>query len=312
MAYEYGKPLTGMALGSHKLLSPTAADWEARWEPTEPDANATLWRYMSFAKLCDLLERRKLFFALVAAMEDSYEGFICPPSRRNSGDRLHGAEQFGIDLLHKIARTALICCWTASEHESALMWKTYAGAEGVAVRTTFHDLKESIRSAAGHPVTFGQVKYVDYPQQEAPRFGWAPLFHKRAVYRGEEEVRAVLPGPPWEARIDPNFEVIRLDPDVEEQKGRYVPVDLGILVGEVLVSPYAKPWFAEVVKSVMKRSAVEACVIPSTIADCPETAAEHRERRAAVGTFLAEMQRLAEGQSHVEESLGEPHAPDTD
>ena len=28
------------------------------------------------------------------------------------------------------------------------------------------------------------------------RFGWAPLFHKRMEYRGEGEVRAVLPGPP--------------------------------------------------------------------------------------------------------------------
>lgn len=312
MAYEYGKPPVGMALGSHRLFSPTGADGEARWEPTEPDATATLWRYMSFAKLCDLLERRELFFALVAAMEDSYEGFICPPPPRNSEDPLYGAEHYSIDLLHKIARTALICCWTASEHESALMWKTYAGAEGVAVRTTFHGLKESIRSAAEHPVIFGQVQYVDYPQQEAPRFGWAPLFHKRAVYRGEEEVRAVLPGPPWDARIDPNFQVIRLDPDVEEQKGRYVPVDLDILIGEVLVSPYAKPWFAEVVKSVMKRSAVEACVIPSAIADRPEAAANRREHLAAVGAFRTEMQRLADGQSHVEKSLGERHAPDTD
>ena len=312
MAYEYGKPVGGAALGSHRLFSPTGADWEAGWEPTEPDATATLWRYMSFAKLCDLLERRKVFFALVAAMEDSYEGFICPPHPRDSGDRLHGAEHFTSELLHRIARSALICCWTASEHESALMWKTYAGAEGVAIRTTFHDLKESIRCAAEHPVTFGQVKYVDYPQQEVPRFGWAPLFNKRTVYRGEEEVRAVLPGPPWETRIDANFQVIRLDPDVEEQKGRYVPVDLDILVREVLVSPYAEPWFAEVVKSVMKRSAVEASVIPSVIADSPEAAVDLRERRAAAGAFVAGLQRSAEGQSHVEESLDERHSPGTD
>ena len=265
MAYEYGKPPIGMALGDQRLFSGADADWDAHWEPSEPDATATLWRYMSFAKLCSLLERRKLFFSLVAAMEDSYEGFICPPPPRNLGDRLHEAESLASDLLHKIARTALISCWTASDHESALMWKTYAGAEGVAVRTTFHDLKESIRSAGEHPVTFGQVEYVDYPQQEVPRFGWAPLFHKRAVYRGEEEVRAVLPGPPWGTLADPNAQAIRLDPDVAEQKGRYVPVDLDILVRQIVVSPHTAPWFAEVVKSVMRRSAVEARVIPSAI-----------------------------------------------
>ena len=265
MAYEYGKPPIGMAKGDQRLFSGDDVVWETRWEPSEPDATATLWRYMSFAKLCDLLERRKLFFSLVRDMKDTYEGFICPPPPRDPGDRLHQAESIGRNVLHEIAKTTLISCWTESDHESALMWETYAGAEGVAVRTTFQDLKESIRSASEHPVTFGQVKYVDYPQQEVPRFGWAPLFHKRTVYRGEEEVRAMLPGPPWDTLIDPNVLAIHLDPDVVEQRGRYVPVDLDILVKQVVVFPRAATWFAEVVKSVMQRSAVGACVIPSAI-----------------------------------------------
>ena len=140
----------------------------------------------------------------------------------------------------------------------------YAGAEGVAVRTTFRDLQESIRSVAEPPVTFGQVEYVDYLQQEVSRFGWAPLFHKRIEYRGEEEVRAVLPGPPLTI-IDPKEPDIRLDPDVAEQRGRYIPVDLGILVKEIVVSPRAAPWLAQVVESVVRRSAVKACVTPSAI-----------------------------------------------
>ena len=265
MAYKYGKPLIGMALGDQRLFSGDDANWETRWQPSKPAATATLWRYMSFAKLCFLLEHRMLFFSLVGDMEDRYEGFIYPPLR-GPEDRLQQAERQGVEVLQKLARTALINCWAASDHESALMWKTYAGAGGVAVRTTFQDLKESIRSGAEeHPVTFGQVKYVDYRQQQVPMFGWAPLFHKRTEYRGEEEVRAVLPGPPWDTLVDPNVEAIRLDPDVEEQRGRYVPVDLDILVNQVVVSPRAEPWFTEVVKSAVRRSEVGACVIPSTI-----------------------------------------------
>ena len=146
------------------------------------------------------------------------------------------------------------------------MWEAYAGAEGVAVRTTFRDLQESVRSDAELPVTFGQVDYVDYLQQEVPRFGWAPLFHKRIEYHGEEEVRALLPGPPWDDSItDPKGPDIRLDPDVAEQRGRYVPVDLDILVKQVVVSPHAALWFAEVVKSVVRRSVVRARVMPSAI-----------------------------------------------
>lgn len=261
VAYEYGKPLIGMALGDQRLFSGDDANWETRWQPSKPAAAATLWRYMSFAKLCSLLEHRMLFFSLVGDMEDRDEGFIYP-SLRDPGDPLRPAEDTGIQKLHEIVRSALINCWAASDHESELMWTKHAGAGGVAVRTTFQDLKESIRSGAEeHPVTFGQVKYVDYRQQQVPRFGWAPLFHKRTEYRGEEEVRAVLPGPPF----DPDVRDIRLDLDVEEQRGRYVPVDLDILVKQVVVSPRAEPWFAEVVKSAVRRSKVGACVIPSTI-----------------------------------------------
>ena len=133
MAYNYGNPVRRIALGKQLLFSDDDA-----WEPSEPDATATLWRYMSFAKLCSLLERRELFFSLVGEMEDRYEGFICP-SLRGPGDRLQQAECSSVKLLHERVRSALINCWTKSDHESALMWETYADTEGVAVRTTFQD-----------------------------------------------------------------------------------------------------------------------------------------------------------------------------
>lgn len=264
MTYKYGKPLIGMALGDQRLFSGDDFDWDNRWEPSEPDPTATLWRYMSFAKFCSLLERKALFFSLVGEMEDRFEGFICPPPARDQGDRLRQAERLGRDVLHKIARSALISCWTKSDHESALMWEAYAGAEGVAVRTTFRDLQESICSLGKPPVTFGQVKYVDYLRHEVSRFGWAPLFHKRIEYRGEEELRALLPGPPIEDTIgDPTGPNIRLDPDVAEQRGRYIPVNLNTLVKEVVLSSHAAPWFTDVVKSVVRRSVISSCVTPS-------------------------------------------------
>ena len=264
MTYEYGDPLIGIAQGDQRLFEDHDADWENPWQPSEPAATATLWRYMSFAKLYSLLERGQLFFSLVGDMEDEYEGFICP-STRDPEDRLQQAECRGVEVLHEIARSALINCWAASDHESALMWTKYAGGEGVAVRTTFRDLKESICFGAKYPVSFGQVEYVNYPQQQVPRFGWAPLFHKRVEYRGEEEVRAMLPAPPWDSLIDPKDGAIHLDPDVKEQRGRYVPVDLENLVKQVVVSPQAAPGFVEVVKSAVQRWAAGACVIRSTI-----------------------------------------------
>ncbi len=272
MTHEYGKPLIGMALGDKRLFTGADSRWEDSWEPSVPEATATLWRYMSFAKFCSLLERKELFFSLVRDMEDRYEGFIYPPIPREHGDFLQQAERFGHEVLHKLARTALISCWTESGHESSLMWAAYAGPEGVAIRTTFQHLQESIRSVAELPVTFGQVEYVDYRRKEVPRFGWAPLFHKRMEYRGEGEVRAVLPGPPfkgWDERLHTEVPDTPLDPDVAKQRGRYVPVNLEILVKEIVLPPHVAPWLAEAVKSVIRSSPVRTRVTRSSIESPP-------------------------------------------
>ena len=268
MNWEYGEPPKGVALGKDPLFSGQDADWETRWNPSQPHATATLWRYMSFAKFCSLLEREALFFSLVGKMADRYEGFVYPPEPRTDGDRLRNAEVMARALLERIARTALVSCWTESEHESSLMWETYAGREGVAVRTNFENLQASIRSVAELPVTFGQVDYVDYREREVPRLGWSPLFHKRMEYRGEGEVRAVLPGPPlkdWDVQTDPQGPEIPLDPDVSEQGGRYVGVNLDVLVNEVRVPPHAAPWFADSVRSVIERSSTSVPVTRSSI-----------------------------------------------
>ena len=272
MQHEYGKPLIGMALGDQRLFSGVDSRWEDPWNPTEPETTASLWRYLSLAKFCSLLNRKALFFSLVADMEDRYEGFVYPPLPGELSANLQQAEKLGSDLLHKIARTALISCWTKSDHESSLMWNAYAGKEGVAIRTTFKDLKESICSVAELPVTFGEIEYVDYRHREVPRFGWAPLFHKRIEYRGEDEVRAILPGPPlkeFDSGVHSEMPDIPLDPDVSEWRGRYIPVNLEILVREVVLPPYSDPWFALVVKSVLQGSEITPCVVRSAIESPP-------------------------------------------
>ena len=266
MTYEYGKPFVGMYLGDQPLFPSENSDWKL----SQPDANDMLWRYMSFAKFYSLLERRAIFFTLVSHMEDRYEGFIYPPLRK-FGDPLLHAAQIGHRVLRKMAQSSLVSCWTLSAYESSLMWNSYAAAEGVAIRTTYSALQESIRSANTDdlPVTFGRIEYVNYQESEIPRFDRAPLYHKRVEYRGEEEVRAVLPGPPWELRIpeNPKEPVIDmpLDPDVSEQRGRYIPVDMNSLVSGVVVSPYAEPWFDKLVRTIVERSLENVSVTRSTL-----------------------------------------------
>ena len=101
LKWEYGKPPKWVALGKDRLFSGQDADWEARWNPPQPHATATLWRYMSFAKFCSLLEREALFFSLVGKMADRYEGFVYPPEPRTDGDRLPKCGSHGPRLARK-------------------------------------------------------------------------------------------------------------------------------------------------------------------------------------------------------------------
>ena len=263
----------GAAKGTNRLFSGADSRWEEQWEPSVPDANATLWRYMSFARFCDLLQRKQLFFPLVKKMNDKFEGFIYPPIARERRRNLAKEERNVHDMLDKLAKAGLINCWTESGHESSLMWNTYASDEGVAVRTTFERLQNSMPSAGEHPVKIGKVEYVDYSQEKVQRFGCWPLFHKRMEYHEEGEVRAVLPPPPWEHDVNPRRQ-IQLDPDVDEQKGRYIPVNLETLVKEVVLPPHTTPWFAQVVQSIMRQSAIRAPVRRSAMEAPP-----HKPRR---------------------------------
>ena len=64
---------------------------------------------------------------------------------------------------------------------------------------------------------------------------------------------------------------IPLDPDVAEQRGRDVPVNLELLVQEIVLPPDAKPWFADVVKSTIHSSPVKTRVTRSSLEYTPDS-----------------------------------------
>ena len=277
MVHKYGAFVAAAKYNGQPLLANEHYQAENAWQPSEPDETATIWRYMSLAKFCSMLSRKALFFSLIGDMEDKYEGFIYPLVSPEEGNHLWRIEYSGYVIVREFARTALVSCWTESGYESSLMWEHYAGEEGVAICTTFQNLKDSIRTDGELPIAFGQVEYVDYNDREVSRLGTAPLFHKRMEYREEGEVRAILPGPHWDPERDIRYQGnmpvahIPLDPDVAEQRGRYIPVDLEVLVREVVLPPNSKPWFAEVVESVIRNSSISPRIMRSAIESPPHT-----------------------------------------
>ena len=80
-------------------------------------------------------------------------------------------------------------------------------------------------------------------------------------------IRALVKGCRREHALESNEPVVDmpLDSDVVEQRGRYIRVDLDGLVNEIVVSPYAAPWFGELVRSMAARSFENVSVTQSTL-----------------------------------------------
>jgi hypothetical protein len=123
--------------------------------------DASLWRYMNFAKFVSLLESRALHFARVDVLEDEFEGSLSIPMSvlPRIGIDQHGQQvEIGpwsesFDAQMRAARETLrhciwVNCWNRSETESAALWDLYARRDqGIAVRTTFGRLVSSFGDA---------------------------------------------------------------------------------------------------------------------------------------------------------------------
>jgi hypothetical protein len=136
-----------------------------------------------------------------------------------------------------------VSCWHLNELESAAMWRLYLKSdEGVAIRSSFARLRDSVRDFA-FPVFIGVVNYLDFATDRFREgISFAPLFHKRRSFDHERELRAMVwPfNPPDELPI---AEIVR-------DGGLYVPVDIGTLIEGVCVAPPAPGWFTDLVASI--------------------------------------------------------------
>ena len=152
-----------------------------------PSGDATLWKYLDFAKFVSLLQRRELHFARTDKLGDPFEGTY---PRRNwtlsqdSGEAL--AE------IAEINRSSiLVDCWHQNDYESEAMWKLYADwRRGLVVKTTFLDMRQSY--ICPEPISVGAVRYIDYESDQIDLTSQLePYITKRRSFEHEREVRAI-------------------------------------------------------------------------------------------------------------------------
>jgi hypothetical protein len=232
-----------------------------------PDTNVRIWRYMDLAKLLSILQRGAFFFPKASLLGDPFEGSTPKMNRilwdsiielRKSHPDAPFVESFKdltdaqitamVDQFSHSRRDMvdkfLVSCWHMNEHESAAMWKLYTAAnESICLQTTFNKLREQMPSW----INIGMVNYIDYDKMiigEGNAFNFITI--KRHSFEHERELRAVAWSIAWEIANTDLRDGLALD-------GLWVDVDLSTLLDTIYISPTSPPWFADCVRSLVKK-----------------------------------------------------------
>ena len=267
-----------------------------------PDDEDPLWRYTNFEVFVNLLDTEALYFTRADKFEDPYEGFI-PQSimdaYKQSLDRVIPTEfveaimkaEFveAIMKRHEASRKYVMCnCWHQNVVESMAMWEKYhMRNSGVAIKTTMGKMKNSLTSE--YSTYIGKIEYIygntdddqymqNFLQNDIPlakKLTYFPYFQKRKEYEHEQEVRLIVDIDRFVTDALTNQTVENVDsfletglPDICDI-GMPFNIDVSTLIDEVIVSPYAKDWITETLRSVVQKFGFNFDVRPSTLLDNP-------------------------------------------
>jgi hypothetical protein len=238
----------------------------------EPTDDTIVWRYMDFAKFMNLLELESMFFLRGDLFLDSYEGTV--PRRVIENLKIYSAstnEDVPIDtsmqdtifnVYHSLRQHVFVNCWHMNDYESAAMWDVYGKQDyGIAIKTTFINLKESFNSA-DDTVYISKVKYVDYSKDNVLQGHMlSPFLHKRKSFEHEKELRII-----YSEQLN-SIE----DGWIKESTitGKNVKISLDKLIEKIYISPFAGEWFEKLVRNITYKYNLNVEVIKSNMYDLP-------------------------------------------
>ena len=224
----------------------------------QPKDKDIVWRYMSFEKFANILATKSLFFARADKYDDKFEGYI-PES-------IIMSYESAINRINPNFRQYIMCnCWHHGNEESMAMWDKYhLRNSGIVIKTTIGNLKNSLPDEPN--VFIGQIEYIenhnqidipeDLPIESLLHY---PYFYKRTPFKYEQEVRAII-------------DVLSCLHDAPYEFGRPLKIDIKTLMGEnseVIVSPYAEKWIADMVTLIVEQYEYQFPVNLSRLLDLP-------------------------------------------
>ncbi len=221
---------------------------------------------MDIPSLMSLLTESSLTFVRADLMEDSSEGTF-PTITAAQIDSIaqemikQGTLRRGpINLsqeLESFKKEAYINCWCKENYPMVHMWKIYSKENGVAIETTYTELKDSVTdNETAYP---SEIQYLDF-ERESMNWIWNTLQMltvKKIAYKSENEFRLIMTHPRQvedqllkfqtheekanrRASLYRNTEVIKLK------------IDLRKLITNVHISPFSPRWHTSLVKNILE------------------------------------------------------------
>lgn len=251
------------------------------------DDTQVVWRYMDFTKFLSMLQYKALFFCSCSLMQkmDPFEGEYPKNNLKNLRDKKDFVQlsreytQKPAAYRRKFLENVGINCWHANDTENAAMWKVYLSSkDGIAVKSTIKNLKESFNLNEEDVVYIGNIHYNNYEfndidmnyneylenvieladKEISKKFlsdsdilnklakHYYPLImSKRKEFEYGKEIRLISP-------INQKTKTKRLKND-----GKFVNSDLNTLIDEIIISPSSDKWYVDLVKDVVKSYGLE-------------------------------------------------------
>lgn len=198
---------------------------------------------MSVPKFLSLLARRALYFSILEALGDDYEG-------RYSDATL--ARFPNLRDFERHSRALAVNCWSLAPADSPVHWSAFCpGDYGVAVVSSLERLKRAFnpRRAILEATLFAaRVRYVDFAKHlhvgpNSTINTLTPVATKRLQFRAENEVRLILM-----ASGDPTLQA-----ELVNMRGAYVNLNLAKALDAVVCGPGSPSWFQADIEKLLKR-----------------------------------------------------------
>jgi hypothetical protein len=222
-----------------------------------------LWRYLDLAKFTSLIQTKKLHCPRGDQFEDKFEGSYPVKNAKDFNDLGFKSE----DWKNFVA----ISCRHESQHESDAMWRLYGlSKQGVAIVTTQNLLEEL---AENNHCYVQKVEYIDFSSDKADIYTPTFAFHyKRKAFVHENEIRLIKTKLPKSKDIISGVPIPSLP---EEQNalskgGCFLEIgNFSDFIKKIIVSPYAEPWFHDVVKNLTATYGINIEVSESELSGDP-------------------------------------------